>query len=228
MIPACAPSTPASHEPSVLTTSPFSYSLVSSPRYQRFPDASWAYQSRVSSTVWPSSRDEVVHHGRRDAEDLLRVLGDGHLDLLLGSIGVGFAVDPAAPRRHRPVRVVERDPGEQGRIERDRVGALRQRDRRRRGTGRRCARRRSGDGREWGSRYRWLTRVRCAAGTEHGDRRHDKKPWEPERPSEHGAPPLGEPTPRLLSMRQVMRRGFQQPNSALTDDCPALLPSKRT
>src|SRR5262245_58670988 len=55
MIPACAPSTPASHEPSVLTTSPFSYSLVSSPRYQRFPAESCAYQSSVSSMVSPSA-----------------------------------------------------------------------------------------------------------------------------------------------------------------------------
>ena len=187
MIPACAPSTPASHEPSVLTTSPFSYSLVSSPRYQRFPDASWAYQSRVSSTVWPSSRDEVVHHGRRDAEDLLRVLGDGHLDLLLGAIGVGFAVDPAAPRRHRPVRVVERHTDEQRWIEHDRVGALRKRERWWRGTGRRCARRRSGDGRERGPRYRGLTRVRCAAGTEHGDRATDTRLGIQTRSSEHGS-----------------------------------------
>src|SRR5688572_19519426 len=53
--PGCAPSTPASHEPSVETTSPFSYSAVSSPRYQRFPAESWAYQSRVSSTSAPSA-----------------------------------------------------------------------------------------------------------------------------------------------------------------------------
>jgi hypothetical protein len=33
MIPALAPSTPASHDPSVLTTTPFSYSFVSSPKY---------------------------------------------------------------------------------------------------------------------------------------------------------------------------------------------------
>jgi len=37
MMPACAPLTPASHDPFVLTTLPFSYSFVSSPRYQTFP-----------------------------------------------------------------------------------------------------------------------------------------------------------------------------------------------
>src|SRR6266545_445398 len=54
-MPACAPSTPASHDPAVVTTSPFSYSFVSSPRYQTFPSRSWAYQSSVSSTSRPSS-----------------------------------------------------------------------------------------------------------------------------------------------------------------------------
>ncbi len=54
MIPGWAPSTPASHEPAVLTTSPFSYSFVSSPRYQRLPAVSCAYQSSVSSMTSPS------------------------------------------------------------------------------------------------------------------------------------------------------------------------------
>src|SRR5262245_1447794 len=53
--PGWAPSTPASHDPSVDTTFPFSYSFVSSPRYQTFPQASWAYQSSVISTGSPSS-----------------------------------------------------------------------------------------------------------------------------------------------------------------------------
>ena len=42
MIPACAPSTPASNEPSVDTGLPFAYSVVASPRYQTVPLASWA------------------------------------------------------------------------------------------------------------------------------------------------------------------------------------------
>ena len=37
MIPALAPSTPASHEPCLETGLPFSYSVVSSPRYQTLP-----------------------------------------------------------------------------------------------------------------------------------------------------------------------------------------------
>src|SRR5215210_6349516 len=54
-MPGWAPSTPASHDPSVETTRPSSYSAVSSPRYQTFPSASCAYRSRVSSTVTPSA-----------------------------------------------------------------------------------------------------------------------------------------------------------------------------
>ena len=53
--PAWAPSTPASNEPSVETTLPFSYSFVASPRYQTFPHLSCAYQSSVTSTSSPSS-----------------------------------------------------------------------------------------------------------------------------------------------------------------------------
>jgi hypothetical protein len=49
-MPALAPSTPASHEPSVDTTTPSSSSFVSSPKYQTLPAASWANQSNVSST----------------------------------------------------------------------------------------------------------------------------------------------------------------------------------
>ena len=55
MIPASAPSTPASNEPDFETGFPFSYSVVSSPRYQMFPSLSWAYQSSVTSTNSPSS-----------------------------------------------------------------------------------------------------------------------------------------------------------------------------
>ena len=55
MIPASAPSTPASNDPAVVTGLPFSYSVVSSPRYQMLPSASWAYQSSVTSIGSPSS-----------------------------------------------------------------------------------------------------------------------------------------------------------------------------
>src|SRR5918995_7307702 len=53
--PANAPSTPCSHDPPVETTSPFSYSLVVSPRYHTFPHTSCAYQSNVFSTSSPRS-----------------------------------------------------------------------------------------------------------------------------------------------------------------------------
>ena len=53
--PGSAPSTPASNDPSWLASLPSSNSAVSSPRYHTFPSASWAYQSSVSSTSWPSS-----------------------------------------------------------------------------------------------------------------------------------------------------------------------------
>ncbi len=55
MTPGSAPSTPASNEPSLDTTLPFSYSAVASPRYQTFPQRSCAYQSSVTSTSSPSS-----------------------------------------------------------------------------------------------------------------------------------------------------------------------------
>ena len=44
-MPGSAPSTPPSHEPSVLVTRPSSYSLESSPMYQTLPSRSWANQS---------------------------------------------------------------------------------------------------------------------------------------------------------------------------------------
>ncbi len=54
MMPATAPSTPASHDPAVLTGSPCSsYSTVSSPKYQTVPVSSAAYQSNVRSTGVP-------------------------------------------------------------------------------------------------------------------------------------------------------------------------------
>ena len=66
-MPAFAPSTPASHEPSFVTGLPFSYSVVSSPRYQTLPCWSWAYQSSVSSTSFPFAGDAVVHDARGHA-----------------------------------------------------------------------------------------------------------------------------------------------------------------
>ena len=45
MIPARAPSTPASQEPAFDTARPSSYSVVSSPMYQTVPARSCAYQS---------------------------------------------------------------------------------------------------------------------------------------------------------------------------------------
>src|SRR4029453_7858907 len=56
MMPGIAPSLPASHEPARLTTLPFSNSAVCSPMYQTLPAESCAYQSTVSSTIWPSLR----------------------------------------------------------------------------------------------------------------------------------------------------------------------------
>src|SRR4029453_16757274 len=51
--PGCAPATPASHDPFVEETLPLSYSAVSSPKYQTFPNRSCAYQSNVSSARSP-------------------------------------------------------------------------------------------------------------------------------------------------------------------------------
>src|SRR6266545_186600 len=55
MMPAVAPSTPASQEPAVSTWSP-SYSLVCSPKYHTLPSVSSAIQSKVSSSSTPSSQ----------------------------------------------------------------------------------------------------------------------------------------------------------------------------
>ena len=63
-MPGRAPSTPASQDPSVLTTSPSSYSAVSSPRYQTLPSASWAYQSWVSSLQLAVDEGPVPDHRR--------------------------------------------------------------------------------------------------------------------------------------------------------------------
>src|SRR6266542_1756722 len=52
-IPGWAPSTPACQDPSVLASLPFSYSAVSSPKYQTFPFASCVYQSSVFSRSVP-------------------------------------------------------------------------------------------------------------------------------------------------------------------------------
>src|SRR5262245_42939722 len=51
--PGCAPPTPASHDPLVEETFPLTYSAVSSPKYQTFPNRSCAYQSSVSSARSP-------------------------------------------------------------------------------------------------------------------------------------------------------------------------------
>src|SRR5262245_19800897 len=55
MMPALAPFFPASHEPCVVISVPWSYVLVSSPKYQTFPCLSCAYQSNVSSITEPSA-----------------------------------------------------------------------------------------------------------------------------------------------------------------------------
>src|SRR5688500_11896549 len=51
-MPGFAPPTPACHEPSLLDMPP-SNAVVSSPKYQTVPSTSCAYQSYVSSTIWP-------------------------------------------------------------------------------------------------------------------------------------------------------------------------------
>ena len=57
MIPPTAPSTPASHEPSRLSTAPSSSKVaVASPKYQTLPSSSAAYQSWVRSATEPSAR----------------------------------------------------------------------------------------------------------------------------------------------------------------------------
>src|SRR5512132_729912 len=98
--PAWAPSTPASHDPAVLTTTPSSYSFVFSPRYQTFPHASCAYQSNVFST---NSVDVASGRHRRDARRAER----DHGEFFLRTVPVPPAEEPeyqAPAQLQRPVR----------------------------------------------------------------------------------------------------------------------------
>jgi len=54
-------------------TLPFSYSLVSSPRYQTLPALSWAYQSKVSSMT-PLPASETVSRTTRAVTPLAILL----------------------------------------------------------------------------------------------------------------------------------------------------------
>ena len=54
-IPGWAPETPASQSVAALISRPWAYSRLFSPNCQTLPSASWAYQSKVSSTSWPST-----------------------------------------------------------------------------------------------------------------------------------------------------------------------------
>ena len=91
----------------MLTTLPSSNSLVSSPEVPDVaPRVLGVPVERVLDHL-VALGDDVVHDRGGDAEDRLRPVGDGDLDALLGSLAVGLAVDPPAPRRHRPVGVVD-------------------------------------------------------------------------------------------------------------------------
>ena len=95
--------------PSVDTTLPCSYSLVSSPRYQTLPRRSCAYQSNVSSTSCALLGGGVAHHAGGDpVRDQPGLAGHLDHDPLRGAVGGRLAVDPAAARRHRQVGVVDR------------------------------------------------------------------------------------------------------------------------
>ena len=123
-MPGCAPSTPASHEPSVVFSLPFSYSFVSSPRYQRFPSASCAYQSYVSSRNLAVLGDDVVDDSRLDADDRLRRIRDGDDDAPDCAFRVGLAEHAAASRNHREVGIVDLG-RELGRVELHGLASLR-------------------------------------------------------------------------------------------------------
>ena len=68
--------------PSFVFSFPFSYSAVSSPRYQRFPCESCAYQSYVFSSDLALLGHLVVDDARGDPGQHLRLVGDGHVDAL--------------------------------------------------------------------------------------------------------------------------------------------------
>jgi hypothetical protein len=104
----------------VLTTLPSSNSLVSSPRYQTLPSPSWPVE-RVLDQLALLGHDVVDDKRLDPVHDLLPV-GDGDHDPQV-TVLAALAVDPAASRLHRPVRVVDLG-RELVRVERDRLAAL--------------------------------------------------------------------------------------------------------
>ena len=106
-MPASAPSTPASKEPSVETGLPFSYSVVASPRYQTLPAAVLGVVVVGDLDGDAPERDLVAHDARPDAVgDQLRAVGDGDLDALLS-----LAVHPLASGREGEVGIGDLGPG---------------------------------------------------------------------------------------------------------------------
>jgi len=123
-IPASAPPTPASNEPARVVTLPFSYSAVSSPRYQTLPSASCANQSSVISTASPPSVTVSPDEDSLDAVgDRLGLVGYLDNDPLVRLAVSRFSVDPATADGQRHVRVVDLG-RELGRVELRRLGAL--------------------------------------------------------------------------------------------------------
>src|SRR5215208_217284 len=87
MIPGLAPSTPASHEPFVLTTLPFLYSFVSSPKYH------------TELAFFPSP---VIDHHTLYSHYHLGGVGDSHL------VALSFPlVDEGGARLHGEIFVVD-------------------------------------------------------------------------------------------------------------------------
>ena len=110
-MPGSAPSTPACHEPAVLTGFPFSNSVVSSPKYQTLPCAVLGVPVEGVLDELALAVGAVSHHGRRDAHDRLRV--SGHLD----DDVLAFAVeDGRGAGDERPIRVID-DRHEVGRVD---------------------------------------------------------------------------------------------------------------
>jgi hypothetical protein len=81
-MPGLAPSTPASYEPSVLTTSPFSYSLVSSPKYHAVPSSSLGKPAVGPFDEHVAFPFLVIDQDALHAHDLPGVVGNGHLAAL--------------------------------------------------------------------------------------------------------------------------------------------------
>ena len=119
-MPGSAPSTPASHDPSVLVSCPASKFLTSSPKYQTLPRVLRVPVVGVLHDL-AIDGDRVAHDGHGDPHHGAGLVGDDDFGALQSPSAVAL-VHPPRPGGERQIRVV--DGGDEvGRIDRRVVGA---------------------------------------------------------------------------------------------------------